>query len=187
MGDKIPEMAPESTFKYVATNITQKVHRASHPSIDPSRPELSQNGRTVLITGGSAGIGFYIAKAFITAGASTIVITGRRQGQFDFAETSLKEYAPKNGTRVISEKSDVNDPTAVDQLWEQLAKQDTVVDALALNAARFAVDKPLLELGFQHVWKSFEANVRPLLQFSERFKLQQREGRPGVGFGFFDA
>lgn len=164
--------------KYIDTNVTATVHRSPYPAIDPSRPELSQKGRTVLITGGSAGIGFYIARAFIVAGAAGVVITGRRQTALDKAAASLDEFAAeqKTETRIVAEQCDAADAAAVDRLWAGLAHRAIVVDVLVLNHARFAVDKPLLELGVDHVWKSFETNVRPLLHFSEKFRNQTGKG-----------
>ncbi len=45
-------------------------------------------GRTALITGGTSGIGFSIAEAFINAGA-TVIITGRSQDRLDSAINKL--------------------------------------------------------------------------------------------------
>ena len=47
-------------------------------------------GRTALITGGTSGIGFSIAKVFLQNGA-TVVITGRNQERLDLAVNQLKE------------------------------------------------------------------------------------------------
>ena len=45
-------------------------------------------GRCALITGGTSGIGYSIAKAFLNAGAN-VIITGRSQERLDKACTSL--------------------------------------------------------------------------------------------------
>ena len=45
-------------------------------------------GRTALITGGTSGIGYEIAKAFLSSGAR-VVITGRTQGRVDEAARTL--------------------------------------------------------------------------------------------------
>ncbi|KAK0658081.1 hypothetical protein B0T16DRAFT_315651 [Cercophora newfieldiana] len=164
-----------------ATNVTSKLHRTSYPSIDASRPELSQAGKAVLITGGTTGIGFAITKAFITASASTVIITGRRQEVLDKAVSSLKDIAAtlNKDAQIIGERGDVAKPDDTNALWASLAERGIIVDVLVLNAARFAVPKPLFELGVDFVWESFEVNVRGPLHFAERFYKQAgSENRP---------
>ncbi|KAK5651261.1 hypothetical protein OQA88_12669 [Cercophora sp. LCS_1] len=175
MGDD----ATDPNLLAFASNVTPTLHRTTYPAISPSRPELSQVGNTILITGGSAGIGLATAKSFITASASTIVITGRRPEILSNAIASLTEAAKTSGkgTRIIGKQSDGSNPDAINTLWDELAKDGVVVDVLVLNIAKFATPKPLLELGIDHVWESFNVNVRAPLHFAERFS-QQGAGRP---------
>lgn len=51
-------------------------------------PSELLKGRCALITGGGRGLGYYIAKAFLNAGAS-VIITGRSQKHLDSAVASL--------------------------------------------------------------------------------------------------
>ena len=51
-------------------------------------PSELLKGRCALITGGGRGLGYYIAKAFLNAGAS-VVITGRSQEHLDSAVKTL--------------------------------------------------------------------------------------------------
>ncbi|MCD8290795.1 MAG: SDR family NAD(P)-dependent oxidoreductase, partial [Prevotella sp.] len=53
-------------------------------------------GRTALITGGTSGIGFAIAKAFLRSGAN-IVITGRSEERLMSACNELKSQNSKGG------------------------------------------------------------------------------------------
>jgi len=53
-------------------------------------PSLLLNNRKVLITGGTSGIGFAIAKACINAGAA-VVITGRNKERINKAVHNLEE------------------------------------------------------------------------------------------------
>jgi NADPH:quinone reductase-like Zn-dependent oxidoreductase len=56
------------------TEVTKTVHRDVYPAISPSRPELNQAGRVVLVTGGGTGVGHSVARAFVRAAADTVII-----------------------------------------------------------------------------------------------------------------
>ena len=52
----IPEFTdPDRDIK--ATSFTTKIFRDVYPAIDPSRPEISQAGKIIVITGASRGLG----------------------------------------------------------------------------------------------------------------------------------
>ncbi|KAK1972327.1 short chain dehydrogenase [Colletotrichum sublineola] len=168
--------ADPSLVETGAMNFTKTIHKKPYPAILPSRPELSQNGRTVVITGGSAGIGFAIAQGFAQAGAKRIIILGRRQNLVDEAVSKLeREY---QGVQFSGIQSDVNDLGHSEKLWKGFEEDGTVIDVLVLNAAKISSDGPILALGRDDVWDSFTMNVRSLLDFSERFYKQKNgEGR----------
>jgi NAD(P)-dependent dehydrogenase (short-subunit alcohol dehydrogenase family) len=159
----------------------QTHHKNPYPAISPRRPELSQAGRTVLILGGSAGIGFAIARAFIQASASHVIITGRRQGVLDEAVSQLKQIVGKENasTAVSSYVSDMASLQDTEQLWERLKGSGIVVDVLVLNAFSNGQPKPLLEADLGATWAAFETNVRGLLDHAQRF-YKQGEGRQKV-------
>ncbi|KAI0966500.1 hypothetical protein F4678DRAFT_288118 [Xylaria arbuscula] len=145
---------------------------APYPAIDPSRPELSQKGRAVLITGSSSGIGFYIARAFAKAKASTVVLTGRQQNSVAAAVEALAKDYPD--TKVVGKTLDFADPAAVKQLWNGFEKDGLLIDVLALSAARIQFEKAsLLKYGYAGVSADLAANVGSNLQFIEHFYYQK--------------
>lgn len=156
------------------TNFTKTVHRTSYPSIDPSRPELSQAGRTVLITGGGTGIGLSIAKSFAQAGAKRVIIVGRRANVLADAAKAIEEVAKQAGkeTEVVHQTLDVTDKGGNAALWSGLKDKGIIVDVLVLNAAKFSPLQPLFDLGSDEVWSMFEANVHGPLMLSEAFVKQ---------------
>ncbi|KAM0553139.1 hypothetical protein ACHAPJ_007689 [Fusarium lateritium] len=158
----------------LTTDVTKTTHRNVYPAIDPSRPELSQAGRTVLITGGATGIGFAIAQAFIKAGAATIIIAARRTKVVSEASASLQDEARRSGypAHVIAETCDVSETKTVDALWKNLENKGVKVDVLVLNAAKFTETKTLLDLGADEVWSQFEANVKGPIYMTDRFNKQ---------------
>ncbi|KKY31591.1 putative short chain dehydrogenase [Diaporthe ampelina] len=156
------------------TNFTKTVHRTSYPSIDPARPELSQAGRTVLITGGGTGIGLAIGKAFGQAGAKRVIAVGRRASVLADGAKAIEEAAKQAGkdVEVIHQTLDVTDKAGVAALWSGLKDKGIIVDVLVLNAAKFSPMQPLVDLGSDEVWSMFEANVHGPLMLSEAFVKQ---------------
>ncbi|RYC60092.1 hypothetical protein CHU98_g6132, partial [Xylaria longipes] len=51
-----------------------------------------------------------------------------------------------------------------------------VVDVLVLNAAGFGALKPLLDVGTEGIWKTYDMNVRAQMQMTERFYKQAAKG-----------
>ncbi|MGU7771546.1 SDR family NAD(P)-dependent oxidoreductase [Burkholderia sp. MR1-5-21] len=91
-------------------------------------PDFSVAGKTVLITGGTGGIGGAFAKAFLDHGASVIVV--------DLAP-------PKDGqdSRIRYEALDVRDDEAVQALADRIEKLDAVIHC-AGRLARWEEYKP---------------------------------------------
>ncbi|KAI7778405.1 hypothetical protein LA080_002175 [Diaporthe eres] len=156
------------------TDFTKTIHRTSYPSIDPARPELSQAGRTVLITGGGTGIGLSIGKSFALAGAKRVIIVGRRANVLADAAKAIESVAKQAGkkTEVIHQTLDVTDKAGNAALWSGLKDKGIIVDVLVLNAAKFSPLSPLLDLGSDEIWSMFEANVHGPLMLSEAFVKQ---------------
>jgi NAD(P)-dependent dehydrogenase (short-subunit alcohol dehydrogenase family) len=160
------------------TNFTDTVHAKSYPAISPTRPELTQAGKGVLITGGGTGAGFAMAQAFIRASAATIVIVGRRADVLDTACSQLEQEANNmsTGTKVITLACDVTKTEEVDALWKELEAKNIFVDVYVANAAKFTEVKPMLELGTEEVWSQVETNVKSPLYFAEKFHAQSGAG-----------
>ncbi|EIT81699.1 short-chain dehydrogenase, putative [Aspergillus oryzae 3.042] len=148
---------------------TQTIHNAPYPTISPSRPELSQAGRAVLITGGHTGIGYAIARAFAKAGAERLIIVGRRNDMVSSAAKVLGSEFPS--TQAIGRRCDVADLGSVNTLWKDLAKEGILVDVVVLNAAKLSA-QPILDLGKEAVWEEYVMNVRAHLDFTERLYKQ---------------
>ncbi|OTB06423.1 hypothetical protein M426DRAFT_318834 [Hypoxylon sp. CI-4A] len=161
--------------------LTPTYHTTAYPAISPLRPELSQAGKTVLVTGGSTGIGYAIARGFVQARARKVIILGRRGEKAVSAAATLQEEAreQKKGTEVIGLQNDVGDKEAVAKLWGKFADEGTVIDVLVLNAVAVSPTKPVLDLDLDGLWADYNVNVRSLLDFTVRFYKQEKQGAEG--------
>ncbi|KAH7136745.1 hypothetical protein B0J13DRAFT_506380 [Dactylonectria estremocensis] len=146
------------------------IHNGPYDAISPLRPELSQAGKTVLICGGSTGIGHAIARNFCEAGASKLVILGRRSNVLQDAVSKLREAHPN--TEVIGQTCDVFERTDSQAAWDKFEADGVLLDVLVLNAVHQPALQPILEQGTDRLWQDFEANVRSSLYIVERFYKQ---------------
>ncbi|MFY8120185.1 MAG: SDR family oxidoreductase [Burkholderiaceae bacterium] len=102
-------------------------------------------GRVVLVTGGSSGIGLAAAHKLAAAGAITVIV-GREQDKLDAAkaeiEAALKEAAAgkkkdaDNGGTVVTLSADLADMASCDRLVAELVERFGGVDVLINNAGR---------------------------------------------------
>lgn len=106
---------------------TKKVHNTTYPSISPALPQLSLAGKTVLITGGGAGIGATAALAFAKAGATTIVLLGRRPELLSKTASSIQATHPSATLKTFA--VDILDPSALRTTFEAVSPIDVVVHA----------------------------------------------------------
>jgi NAD(P)-dependent dehydrogenase (short-subunit alcohol dehydrogenase family) len=108
---------------------TKKFHKTTYPSLDPTRPELSAVGKTIVLTGGGTGIGAETAKYFAKAGASRIAILGRREQPLLSTKAALEAEYPS--TMILAIPTDMTNKAQVDFAFEQVG----TVHVLISNAA----------------------------------------------------
>src|SRR5690606_33431515 len=108
--------------------------------------------KNVVITGGSTGIGFATAQAFITAGAN-VWITGRH------AENLQKAAETINSPKLKTVVSDTSNLAGIDVLEKAVAESGSTLDVLFLNAgiAAFAPIEQTTEADFD---AQFNTNVK---------------------------
>ena len=154
-----------------APDIVKTYHKSSYAAISPLRPELSQVGKTILITGASAGIGFAIARAYAEASASKVILTGRRK---DVVQNSASKLSDEfKNTKFDARVCDVGNVAESAALWSDLRADGVFADVLVLSAAKFGGQESILDAGVANIWSEYENNVRSLLQFTEQFYKQE--------------
>jgi 3-oxoacyl-[acyl-carrier protein] reductase len=114
----------------------------------PEGGNVNLKGATVLVTGGSSGIGFAIAKTLGDAGAR-IAITGREETRLKEAATSLK---------ALPIRADVSNEADVKRTYSEVLAKFGHLDVLVNNAGA-GVFKTLVEMDKAKFEGVFATNV----------------------------
>lgn len=136
-------------------------------------PEVSLEGRVVLVTGGTQGIGEGIARAAAEAGAKGICITGRNAARGAAVVASL-------GMRAHFVAADLADADATARLVEQAEAALGPVDAL-VNAAGLTDRGTILDTGVDLWDRLFAVNARaPFILTQSMARRLRALKRPGA-------
>ncbi|MFI1386002.1 3-oxoacyl-ACP reductase FabG [Embleya sp. NPDC020886] len=114
----------------------------------------SMDGRRVVVTGGSKGIGKGIAAVFARSGAH-VVITGRNAADVHATATELTA----TGGKVIGIAADVGDPAAISRLADDAVEALGGVDVVCCNAGIFP-NARLTDLTAERIDEVFDVNLR---------------------------
>lgn len=129
---------------------------------------MKLENRTVLITGGTSGIGLELAKQLLGRG-NTVIVTGRDPARLDAARLALP------GLHTF--QSDVSEPDAIRTLHSRVLAQFPALDTLVNNAGimrnlKLDVDRDLMDLT-----RETEINLNGPLRMVQQF-LPQLRTRP---------
>jgi NAD(P)-dependent dehydrogenase (short-subunit alcohol dehydrogenase family) len=133
-------------------------HTKPYPAIDVTRPELSANGKVILVTGGGSGLGFAFAEHFAKAGSKKVAITGRRAQVLEEAKKKIESEYP--GTKVLTLQSDVTDRAGVDTAFQKTKETFGPINVLISNAGYLSDFEPIGKGAPDEWWESFETNVK---------------------------
>ncbi|KAI0475217.1 NAD(P)-binding protein [Xylariaceae sp. FL0804] len=160
------------------SQLTEVLHRDMYPLLDPSNPELSAAGKRVLVTGATGAIGRAIAEAWAIAGASAIVLTGRRPDALQEVAAKLRTLAPgqsSSSLRVAVRPADLRSEADVRALWAFAADgadgAGGPVDVLVNNAGQLN-EGPVAGGETEDWWSQFEVNVKGVYLMSNYFMRQ---------------
>ena len=147
---------------------TKTIRRITYDAINPKRPELSAEGKTVVVAGaGWGGIGSGIALSFAKAGAKKIALIGRTQQRLQ--ETKDRIKAENYAVEVYISVTDLSKAEAVGVAahWirVELGAWDVFINA-AMRTGQLATVAGCDEDDW---WQTFEIGVRFYQHFSRHF------------------
>ena len=130
-------------------------------------------GKTIVITGASRGIGETIARACVEAGAN-VVLTSRKQADLDRVAGSLP------ADRAIAVACHTGKAEDVDALFARAVDRFGKVDGAVNNAATNPYFGPLVDTPDAAIDKTFEVNVSGYLYVARAF-VKHARSRDGGG------
>ncbi len=119
---------------------------------------MQMQGRTIIITGGSRGMGRELALRMGAAGAN-VVVNYRRDA--DAARTTADEIDAAGGVG-LAVRADVSETEAVESLVQQAVDRFGSLDVVVANAAASAF-KPLSEIRAHHIEKTMGITIQGFL------------------------
>lgn len=125
------------------------------------------DGKTVVLTGGSSGLGLAAAQFLVDNGAQ-VLVTGRH-------EETLRDAARQLGSRGIAVRSDTSVPADIEALAERVGAEFGAVDALVVNAGIGSFD-PFLAVTEQTFDEVFAINTKGPFFTVQRFVPLLSEG-----------
>jgi NAD(P)-dependent dehydrogenase (short-subunit alcohol dehydrogenase family) len=133
------------------------------------------NGRVVVVTGSTQGIGFSIAQAAARAGAQGLVVTGRDPQKGAAAAAEVE----RSGTPALFVAADLEKAHAPDEIFDAALKRFGRVDALVNSAA--LTDRGSLADADLALWdRLFAVNARaPFFLMQRLINHLSERGAPG--------
>ncbi len=130
---------------------------------------MKLNKKTILITGGTSGIGLELARQLLERG-NVVLVTGRDEKKLDAAKQALPG--------VHTFQSDVSDPAAIVALHRSVLAQFPALDTLINNAGIMRNLKIDQNRDLTDVTREIEVNLSGPVRMLQQFlpQLKKHEG-----------
>jgi len=136
-------------------------------------PQLRFDGKTVLITGASSGIGREVALAFARAGAN-VVLVARRAG----ALAKIATEARGAGVKALVVATDVTDAASVKTCFRKAVARFSRID-IVVNNAGIMLPSPVAELDPADLQRMLDVNLFGALHVMQAAVRQMRRQPDG--------
>ena len=125
------------------------------------------NDRTVLITGGSAGIGLELARLFAQNKWNLVLLARHRPSLMEVSEQLSQQYGVQSQIIV----ADLSHPHAVEEAYAQLQERQTSIHCLVNNAG-FGANGDFGDLALDLQLNMIQTNVTALVELTHRLLPQ---------------
>ncbi|KAF4228079.1 hypothetical protein CNMCM6805_002465 [Aspergillus fumigatiaffinis] len=162
------ELDPDTFVK--ADAFTKETYRDLYPAINPTRPNLSQSGKVVIITGASRGLGrSSFAASFARAHADAIILLARSRENLAETEKMIESINPS--TVVHSIAVDISDHHAVKRAFDEISERlgARTPQVLVNNAGVISSQTPMVDDDPDFWWRTQEVNLRGTFNVTHAF------------------
>lgn len=122
---------------------------------------MNLSGNTILITGGSSGIGFQMAKEFLVS-KNKVIITGRNLDKLEQAKIKLGD--------VTIIQNDISNPDSIQELFDQVSKDFPELNVLINNAGvMFTIDLQDKNISASELTREIDINVKGTIWMNNAF------------------
>jgi NAD(P)-dependent dehydrogenase (short-subunit alcohol dehydrogenase family) len=139
----------------------------------PPAPDTRLDGRVVVVTGATSGLGKAAAAALARAGA-TVEVIGRDADKLDATRLELTALAPQSGIETVT--ADLSDLAAVRRAAEEIGERHSSIHAVIHNAGALSSTYEVTREGIE---KTFAAHVIGPFLLSALLCEPLRVARPG--------
>jgi len=113
-------------------NFTKTIHDDIYPAIDPTKSDLAQPSKVVLITGAGRGIGRAVAIQYAKSGVTCIILCARTASELDDVKQEINKIDRQIRVRNIA--LSITDEAQVIAAAETVKKEEGRLDVLVNNA-----------------------------------------------------
>ncbi|KAL6248495.1 hypothetical protein RBB50_004750 [Rhinocladiella similis] len=143
-----------------ALQFTPDIHRDVYPALEPKSQRLQgiAKGKVVLVTGAGSGFGKGAVLQWANAGATSIILAGRRRSELDRTADEVRKTAP--GVEVLAVAADVASEEDVQRLFDSAFDHFVKVDVVIHAAGVLGPVTNVGESPVQDWWRAFEINTK---------------------------
>ena len=148
-------------------NFTATLHHDIYSSIDPTKSNLSQPFKVVLITGSGRGIGRSIALRYADSGVACIILCSKTTSELDEVEEAIK--ARNINVKIRKLTLDITDDTQVMLAADLVKEEEGRLDVLINNAGVGAQPALIAESDVDRYWKIWTVHMKGTYMVTRAF------------------